>query len=93
MRATKGKPNDIDAHIGEQLRAIRTQKNLSQEKLGAGVGVTFQQIQKYERGTNRIAASRLYQFSKFLSVPIPEFYRGLKHSQPLEKGNKKHGKK
>lgn len=83
MRATKGKPNDIDAHIGEQLRAIRIQKKLSQEKLGVGVGVTFQQIQKYERGTNRIAASRLYQFSKFLKVPISEFYRGLKYRRAL----------
>jgi len=67
----------IDVFIGAKLRARRTMMGMSQEVLGQAVGVTFQQVQKYERGTNRIVVSRLYQFSKILNVPITYFFEGL----------------
>ncbi len=67
----------IDAYVGKRLRQQRSYLGLSQEKLGNAVGLTFQQVQKYERGANRIAASRLYQFSKALSVPVSFFYEGV----------------
>lgn len=64
----------IDVHVGKRLRLRRNLLGMSQEKLGQEVGLTFQQIQKYERGANRIGASRLYQFSTVLDVPISFFY-------------------
>lgn len=70
-------PHPIDIHVGQRLRAIRTLRNMSQEKLGQRVGLTFQQIQKYERGTNRISASRLYEFSEILEISVLDFYAGL----------------
>ena len=76
-RKTKGIPDNIDKHVGTQLRSRRKVIGLSQEKLAEHIGVTFQQIQKYERGTNRISASRLYSFSKIMDVPIDYFYEGL----------------
>lgn len=69
-----GKPNPVDIHVGSRLRLRRTLLGLSQEKLGASVGLTFQQIQKYERGANRIGASRLYAFSRVLDVPVSFFF-------------------
>ncbi|MBI1300445.1 MAG: helix-turn-helix domain-containing protein [Alphaproteobacteria bacterium] len=74
---TKGIPDTIDKHVGKQLRNRRTLLGLSQEKLADYVGVTFQQVQKYERGSNRISASRLFSFSKILDVSIDYFYDGL----------------
>ncbi len=68
------KPNPVDVHVGGRMRLRRTLLGYSQEKLGKAVGLTFQQIQKYERGANRIGASRLYQFSKILDVPVAFFY-------------------
>lgn len=76
-RNTKGKPDSVDIHVGDQLRARRTLIGLSQEKLAVAVGLTFQQVQKYERGKNRISAGRLYQFSHILEVSIDYFYEGL----------------
>ncbi len=76
-RATKGGPNPIDAHVGTRVRLRRTLLGLSQEKLGAALGLTFQQVQKYERGVNRIGASRLYSLSKVLDVPISFFYEDM----------------
>lgn len=70
-------PSAIDIHVGAQVRARRTALGLSQDKLGAAVGLTFQQIQKYERGANRIGASRLYEFSTVLGVPIGYFYEAV----------------
>lgn len=67
----------IDVFVGGKLRARRTMIGMSQESLGQAVGVTFQQIQKYERGTNRIVVSRLYQFGKALNVPLTYFFDGL----------------
>ncbi|MEH6545230.1 MAG: helix-turn-helix transcriptional regulator [Sneathiella sp.] len=63
----------VDAHVGSRVRLRRTLLGLSQQKLGQNLGLTFQQIQKYERGTNRIGASRLYELSEILDVP-PSFF-------------------
>jgi len=67
-------PNPIDVHVGSRVRLRRTLLGLSQEKLGEAVGLTFQQIQKYEKGMNRIGSSRLYQFSQILDVPVSFFF-------------------
>ncbi len=69
-------PNLIDKHVGQRLRWRRRELNLSQEKLGELLGLTFQQIQKYERGANRISAGRLYEISRVLETTIPYFYDG-----------------
>ena len=79
-RKTKGIPDAVDKHVGKQLRSRRTLLGLSQEKLAEFVGVTFQQVQKYERGTNRVSASRLFSFSKILDVSIDYFYEGLEQA-------------
>lgn len=76
-RKTKGIADIVDKHVGLQIRNRRTLMGLSQEKLADSVGVTFQQVQKYERGTNRVSASRLFSFSKILGVSIDYFYDGL----------------
>lgn len=68
---------EIDQHIGTRLRARRNLLGMSQEKLGEMVGLTFQQIQKYERGINRIGSGRLLEFASILSIPITYFYDGL----------------
>lgn len=71
------KPNPFDAHVGSRLRACRTLAGFSQERLGGAVGLSFQQIQKYEKGLNRIGASRLQQFSQILNVPPSYFFEGM----------------
>lgn len=70
----KGRANSIDEHVGLQLRQRRALLGLSQEKLAEQVGITFQQIQKYENGANRVSASRLYEFSKVLEIPVNFFF-------------------
>ena len=67
----------VDAHVGKRLRLRRGLMGWSQEKLGAAVGLTFQQIQKYEKGTNRISCSRLYEFALLLEVPANYFFDDL----------------
>ena len=67
----------VDIHVGSRLRTRRTLLGLSQEALGEAVGLTFQQIQKYERGSNRMGASRLFEFSQFLNVPISFFFEEM----------------
>lgn len=67
-------PNPTDVEVGRRMRLRRKQLGLSQEKLGAKVGVTFQQIQKYEKGTNRVGASRLLQVAEALDAPIAYFF-------------------
>jgi transcriptional regulator with XRE-family HTH domain len=64
----------VDVHVGAKMRQQRTLLGMSQEKLGTAVGLTFQQIQKYERGSNRIGSSRLFEFSKVLNVPVEYFF-------------------
>ena len=72
-----GTPNAVDIHVGHRLRQLRTLRGLSQEKLGEAIGLTFQQIQKYERGSNRIGASRLFDISKVLGVEIAYFFEEM----------------
>ena len=67
-------PEPVDIHVGGRVRMRRLFLGLSQEKLANAIGVSFQQLQKYERGTNRISASRLYALSKFLGVPVSWFF-------------------
>lgn len=74
VRITKGRPKEMDIHVGNRLRMRRSILGWSQEKLADAVGLTFQQVQKYERGANRISASRLYDFSKVLNVSISYFF-------------------
>jgi len=69
-----GKPNPIDIHVGSRVRLRRTLLGMSQEKLGEAIGLTFQQVQKYERGANRIGASRLFDLSRVLDVPVSFFF-------------------
>jgi transcriptional regulator with XRE-family HTH domain len=72
----KKSPNPVDKHVGSRIRTRRLLVGLSQEKLGEALGITFQQIQKYEKGTNRISASRLQQAARVLGVPVEYFYEG-----------------
>jgi len=76
-KKTKGTPDSVDVHVGQRLRVRRSLLGMSQEKLADAIGLTFQQIQKYERGVNRVSAGRLFQFSKILDVPIAYFYDQL----------------
>jgi transcriptional regulator with XRE-family HTH domain len=72
--ANKKQPNPIDIHVGSRVRLRRMMLSMSQEKLGEHLGITFQQIQKYEKGTNRIGASRLQHIARVLSVPVAFFF-------------------
>lgn len=72
--APRKQPNPIDIHVGSRLKLRRTMVGMTQEKLGEQLGVTFQQIQKYEKGTNRIGASRLQEISEILSAPVSFFF-------------------
>ena len=74
--AAKKSPNPIDKHVGSRVRMRRMMLSMSQEKLGDALGLTFQQVQKYEKGTNRIGASRLQQISHILQVPVAFFFEG-----------------
>jgi len=74
--AAKKAPNPIDKHVGSRVRMRRMMLAMSQEKLGDALGLTFQQVQKYEKGTNRIGASRLQQISSILQVPVSFFFEG-----------------
>lgn len=74
MVENKKKPNPIDIHVGSRIRLRRNMLGISQEKLGESLGITFQQIQKYEKGTNRVGASRLQAISSILGVPVAFFF-------------------
>ena len=73
---TKKSPNPTDKHVGSRVRMRRMMLGMSQEKLGDGLDLTFQQVQKYEKGTNRIGASRLQHISRILQVPVSFFFDG-----------------
>ncbi|HSV29060.1 MAG TPA: helix-turn-helix transcriptional regulator [Candidatus Omnitrophota bacterium] len=73
-RLADGRPGPIDAHVGARVRLRRTLLGVTQEKLGEMLGLTFQQVQKYERGANRVGASRLFDLSRALDVPIAFFF-------------------
>ena len=78
-------PDPTDKHVGARVRMRRLMLDMSQTNLAQGLGVSFQQIQKYEKGTNRISASRLQQLSKILQVSIPFFFEGLSDQRPTSK--------
>jgi len=82
----KKAPNPVDKHVGSRVRMARKMLGMSQEKLGDGLGLTFQQVQKYESGTNRMSASRLQHISHILQVPVPFFFEGAP-GQTKGKGN------
>lgn len=81
-REDDGAPNPTDVHVGQQLRSRRTELQMSQERLADSLGLTFQQIQKYERGQNRIGASRLLELGKVLEVPVSYFFSALENAIP-----------
>src|SRR6266699_2169685 len=74
IMASKKQPNPIDVHVGSRVRLRRMMLGMSQERLGESLGITFQQIQKYEKGTNRIGASRLQHIARVLTVPVSFFF-------------------
>ena len=74
---TRRDPNYIDVHVGSRIRMRRQLISMSQEKLGELLGITFQQVQKYEKGSNRISASRLFYAAKILGVPVQAFFEDL----------------
>ena len=75
------KPNPVDQHVGSRVRLRRMLLGMSQERLGESMGLTFQQVQKYEKGVNRIGASRLFQISKILDVPVQFFFEEAPHAE------------
>jgi transcriptional regulator with XRE-family HTH domain len=75
--ASKGFPNPIDVHVGRKLQLRRTLLGMSQERLGNLIGLTFQQIQKYESGANRVSSSRLFDIAQVLDIGIPYFFEGM----------------
>jgi transcriptional regulator with XRE-family HTH domain len=77
------RPNQIDVAVGQRIRAFRKEANLSQTELADQIGVTFQQVQKYENGVNRVGAGRLTQIASALDVPIAAFFDGL--TRPADK--------
>jgi transcriptional regulator with XRE-family HTH domain len=74
------RPSPIDVHVGSRIRLRRTLLGMSQERLGEALGLTFQQVQKYERGVNRVGASRLFDLSRVLDVPISFFFDDMPDS-------------
>lgn len=82
MIENKKRPNPIDIHVGSRIRLRRNMLGMSQEKLGESLGITFQQIQKYEKGTNRVGASRLQAIASILSVPVSFFFEDAPGQQP-----------
>jgi len=75
--AEKKKPNDIDVNVGQRIRLRRTMLGMSQTTLADALGITFQQVQKYEKGTNRVGASRLQHIASFLNVSVAHFFEGM----------------
>ena len=86
---TKGTPNEMDIHVGQRLKVRRSLLGMSQEKLAEAAGITFQQIQKYERGMNRISAGRLFDFSNVLDVPVSYFFEQFQN--PIQSSQYSHG--
>jgi transcriptional regulator with XRE-family HTH domain len=88
LMVAKKAPNPIDKHVGSRVRMRRMMLAMSQEKLGDALGLTFQQVQKYEKGTNRIGASRLQQIAHILQVPVEFFFEGAPSLQAPTPGAK-----
>lgn len=83
----KKAPNPTDKHVGSRVRMRRMMLGISQEKLGDALGLTFQQVQKYEKGTNRIGASRLQQIAHILQVQVSFFFEGAPSAQTMLKSD------
>ena len=81
---TQRSPNPVDLHVGGRVRMRRKMLGVSQERLAEALGLTFQQVQKYERGANRVSASKLYEIARFLGAPVSYFFEGL--SDPSVRG-------
>jgi transcriptional regulator with XRE-family HTH domain len=75
--ASQGFPNPIDVHVGSRIRLRRTLLGMSQERLAEAMGLTFQQVQKYEKGANRVSSSRLYDLARILDVPLSYFFEQM----------------
>src|SRR3954447_23538595 len=82
-RTSVKNPQPVDRHVGARVRMRRMMVGMSQEKLGDACGITFQQVQNYEKGTNRMGASRLHQIARVLEVPVEFFYEGASSDQGL----------
>lgn len=76
-------PNPVDVFVGQKLKARRNLIGMTQEKLAEATGITFQQVQKYEKGRNRLSASRIFQFSRVLNIPVAYFFEGFFSSDTL----------
>lgn len=88
MEASEGRgPNPIDLHVGARIRMRRRLLGVSQEKLAEALGLTFQQVQKYERGANRVSASKLYEIARTLQTPVTYFFDGLADAGEIEHGD------
>lgn len=89
MAGKKKEPNPVDVHVGSRVRLKRIMEGLTQEKLGDELGITFQQVQKYEKGTNRIGSSRLHQIAEILNTPVSFFFEDLQgsHEPGLAEGS------
>jgi len=83
-KATPVCPHPVDVHVGQKIKALRCARRLSQGALAEALGVTFQQVQKYERGTNRVGASKLFEIAKALGVDVTAFFIGLPRARPGE---------
>lgn len=77
QKKTRGAPTDVDKHVGKRLKIRRNLMGMSQDDLAREIGVTFQQIQKYEHGTNRISAGKLFEFAEVMNVMVDFFFEGL----------------
>lgn len=77
QKKTRGAPTDVDKHVGKRLKIRRNLMGMSQDDLAREIGVTFQQIQKYEHGTNRISAGKLFEFAEIMNVMVDFFFEGL----------------
>lgn len=83
----------VDTHVGKRIRLRRTMLGISQDQLGKEIGVTFQQIQKYERGINRVGSSRLYDFARVLNTDVGYFFDGMEEEQQAQHGFAEDGAK
>ncbi len=92
-RASKGTADPIDRYVGSRVRARRLGLGMSQTKLGQAIGVTFQQVQKYEKGANRVGASNLYKMAKAMGVEVGFFYDGMPQSAAKGKGKGTRGRR
>ena len=89
----ESRPSPIDVHVGTRIRLRRTLLGMSQERLGEALGLTFQQVQKYERGVNRVGASRLFDLSRVLDVPISFFFDDMPESLAAAFGGQSGGRR